>query len=221
MGRRTASASASLARGPLLRGITLVASMVVVLGAGPGSDASAKKVWNFESDAPGAIARGFHGEVGRWEVVRDGDNRVLAQQAENESPVYNVTLVEGTTAKDLDLSVRVRAVKGEIDQGGGLVWRAKDAKNYYIARFNPLEENYRVYKVQDGKRTQLKSAKAPADQSWHTLRIAMNGSKITCYLDGKKTLEAEDSTFPDAGRIGLWSKADAQTYFDDLMFASE
>ena len=108
---------------------------------------------------------------------------------------------------------------GKNDQGGGLVWRAKDAKNYYIARYNPLEDNFRVYKVEGGKRTMFENAKVPGDMEWHTLRITMKGSKITCYLDGKKHLEAEDSTFPEAGRIGLWSKADAQSYFDDLTVA--
>jgi hypothetical protein len=91
-----------------------------------------------------------------------------------------------------------------------------DAKNYYIARYNPLEDNFRVYKVEDGKRTQFQSAKIPGDDKWHTLRITMAGAKITCYLDGQKYLEAEDSTFPDAGMIGLWSKSDAQSYFDEL-----
>ena len=111
----------------------------------------------------------------------------------------------------------MRAVAGEVDRGGGVVWRAKDAKNYYIARYNPLEDNFRVYKVVDGKRTMFKSAKTPGDEKWHTLRVTMVGSKITCYLDGQKHLETEDATFPLAGRIGLWSKADAQSYFDELI----
>ena len=110
----------------------------------------------------------------------------------------------------------MRAVAGEVDRGGGLIWRARDAKNYYIARYNPLEDNFRVYKVQDGKRTQFQSAKVPGDEAWHTLRVTMAGPRITCRLDGKTLLEVEDATLPDAGMIGLWSKADAQSYFDDL-----
>lgn len=188
----------------------------MILGAGPVSGGTTRQVWDFESDQPGTLARQFRSEVGRWEVVRDGDNRVLAQGARNDNPVYNVALVEGTSIKDLDLSVRVRAIAGEVDRGGGLVWRARDAKNYYVARYNPLEDNFRVYKVQDGKRTQLQSAKVPADGAWHTLRVTMVGSKIACDLDGKRYLDAEDTTFSDPGMIGLWSKADAQSYFDDL-----
>jgi hypothetical protein len=201
--------SAAHRTGPSL----LAATFLAALGAAPLAE---RKVWDFEKDEPGKIAKGFSAEVGTWEVAKDGDNRVLYQKAENENPVYNVALATGTSYKDVDLSVKVKAVAGEIDQGGGLVWRAKDKSNYYIARFNPLEDNYRVYKVEAGKRTQFASAKAPNDQKWHTLRVTMAGSKIACYLDGEKLLEADDATFPGAGRIGLWSKADAQSYFDDL-----
>lgn len=177
---------------------------------------TARRVWDFEADAPGKIAQGFTNEVGQWEVATDGENHVLYQKARNEDATFNVAFVEGTSYKDLDLSVKLRAVAGEVDQGGGVVWRAKDKKNYYICRYNPLEDNFRVYKVQDGKRTQFASAKIPGDVKWHALRVTMAGNAITCYLDGKKHLEAEDSTFPEAGKIGLWSKADAQSYFDDL-----
>jgi hypothetical protein len=149
-------------------------------------------------------------------VAKDGDNHVLFQKAKNEDATFNVALIQGTSYKDIDLSVKLRAVAGEVDRGGGVVWRAKDAKNYYIARYNPLEDNFRVYKVEGGKRTQFQSAKVPGDEKWHTLRVTMVGAKITCFLDDQKHLEAEDSTFPDAGMIGLWSKADAQSYFDEL-----
>jgi hypothetical protein len=188
--------------------------MVLAAGNGP-----ARKVWDFESDPPGTIARGFRNEAGRWEVVRDGDNHVLAQKASNDDATFNVALVGATSYKDLDLSVRLKAVAGEVDRGGGLVWRARDAKNYYIARYNPLEDNLRVYKVEGGKRTQFQSARVPGDEAWHTLRVTMAGPRITCQLDGKTLLEAEDTTFPEAGMIGLWSKADARSYFDDLTVA--
>ncbi len=111
-----------------------------------------------------------------------------------------------------------KAVRGKIDQGGGLVWRYQDAKNYYVARMNPLESNYRVYKVVDGKRTQLgtkEDVKIPAGE-WHVLKIEQTGEQIECWLDGKKYLEVKDDTFTKAGRVGLWTKADAQTRFDDL-----
>lgn len=174
------------------------------------------RVWDFGSDEPGHIAQGFTGEVGRWEVARDGGEAVLAQRAENPKRTYNLALVAGSSYRDLDLSVRIKAVAGETDQGGGIVWRAKDKDNYYIARYNPLEPNLRLYKVEDGKRTQLDHADAPGDHGWHTLRITMKGREVLGYLDGRKLLEAEDETFAEAGRIGVWSKSDARSYFDDL-----
>src|SRR5271165_2457821 len=137
--------------------ITLLVAFVLILGAAS-PETEAKKTWDFESDEPGKIAKGFTNEVGRWVVAQDGKNRVLAQKAESDDDTFNVTLIEGTSYKDLDLSVRLKAVAGKNDQGGGLVWRAKDAKNYYIARYNPLEDNFRVYKVVDGKRTIFQSA---------------------------------------------------------------
>ena len=174
------------------------------------------QAWDFEADEPGGPAKGITGEVGRWVVEQDGKGRVLAQKAANDDDTFNVALAEGTSSKDVDLSVRLKAMAGKNDQGGGLVWRARDAKNYYIARYNPLEDNLRVYKVEGGKRTMFEHAKVAGDLEWHTLRVTMNGPRMTCYFDGKKSLEAEDSTFTAAGRIGLWSKADAQTHFDDL-----
>lgn len=141
---------------------------------------------------------------------------MLAQIAKNDRPVFNVLLVSETDYQNLDLSVHMYAVAGEIDQGGGLVWRARDAQNYYIARHNPLEDNFRVYKVVDGRRMQLQSADVPKSSGWRIIRITMKGDAIECFLDGKKFLQATDSTFAGPGKIGLWTKADAQTLFDDL-----
>lgn len=205
----------------LFLGLLILSSPI--LGPAQAADADqtsrSRRTWTFESDEPGRRAKGVTSEVGVWEVARDGDNRVLHQKAKNDDPVYNVALAEDGAYRDLDLSVRVKAVAGEIDQGGGVVWRAKDKNNYYVCRYNPLEDNFRLYKVEDGKRTQFATAKVAGDQAWHTVRVRMTGSDITCEFDGKPLLHAQDATFPDAGRIGLWSKADAQTYFDDLTVA--
>jgi hypothetical protein len=113
--------------------------------------------------------------------------------------------------------VSFKAVCGVIDQGGGPVWRYQDADNYYIARANPLESNYRVYKVIDGKRIQLDSAdiEVPAG-CWHRLRVVHKGDEIRCYLNGKLLLEVTDTALRTEGRVGLWTKADAVTLFDDL-----
>jgi hypothetical protein len=182
------------------------------------------RTWSFDSLPAGALGTGFTAGPGDWKIqlnpAATSQPNVLAQLAKNDRPVFNVLLVSDTDYKDLDLSVRMHAVAGEIDQGGGLVWRARDAQNYYIARYNPLEDNYRVYKVVDGKRTQLQSADAPKTGGWRTLRITMKGDAIECFLDGKRFLQIADSTFTGPGKIGLWTKADAQTLFDDLTVTS-
>jgi hypothetical protein len=175
-----------------------------------------KRVWMFDGDATGGAAKGFTAEVGVWTVAEVPGGKVLAQTAKNASATFNIALAGDTHAKDVDLSVALRAIAGKVDQGGGIVWRAKDAKNYYLARYNPLEDNYRVYKVVDGKRTQLQNADIPHSAGEHTLRVTMNGDHIECYYDGKKHLDARDATFTAAGKIGLWTKADAQTQFDNL-----
>jgi hypothetical protein len=180
------------------------------------SKAPEKIVWNFDSDAEGKTATGFTTVVGKWSVVADGKNRVLAQTARSDDSVFNLALIDDANYADVDLSVRLKAIAGKVDQGGGVVWRAKDAKNYYVCRFNPLEDSFRVYKVVGGKRTQLETTKVPGDNDWRTLRITMRGDHIECFLDGKLHLKTDDKTFRRPGSIGLWAKADANSYFDDL-----
>ena len=178
------------------------------------------RTWNFDGDRSGAIAPKFTNDFGDWKVAADTDAptkpNVLAQVAKSSGPTFNVTLIEDTNYKDVDISVSMKAVAGNTDQGGGLVWRAKDARNYYIARYNPLEDNYRVYKVEAGRRSELQSANIRKSAGWHTLRISMVADHIECYYDGRKYLDVKDATFPGSGKIGLWSKADAQTHFDNL-----
>ncbi len=187
-------------------------------------DTQAEYTWSFDEFSPGQAPGGFVGAVGQWQVAADDSApsppRVLAQLASNADDIFNVVLLPETAYQDLDMSVRLRAVAGRVDQGGGLLWRARDAQNYYIARYNPLEDNFRVYKVVDGRRRMLESTTLQLDhEAWHVLRVVMEGDGIRCYLDGNMYLEARDSTFPDGGQVGLWTKADAQTHFDDLMLA--
>jgi len=127
----------------------------------------------------------------------------------------------GTNSKNVDISVKMKAVAGKEDQGGGLVWRAMDSNNYYVARYNPLEDNYRVYRVEQGRRIQLQNADIKHSEGWHTLRVRMEGDHIQCYYDGGKYLDVKDSTFQVSGKIGLWTKADAQSHFDDLTMSGE
>ena len=198
-----------------------LAAVLLMIGCSASAGEGPKKTWTFEDDAAGSTPRGFSPSVGQWKVVATDDGKVLAQSAKSADPVFNVTLVDDTNARDVDISVKLKALAGELDQGGGLVWRAKDAQNYYIARFNHKEDNFRVYKVVDGKRSQpFQNADVKHHDGWTIVRVTMMGDHIECYLDGKKYLDVQDTRFPDAGKIGVWSKSDAQSQFDDLALAA-
>jgi hypothetical protein len=124
--------------------------------------------------------------------------------------------------RDFSASVKIKAISGVEDQGGGLIWRYKDRNNYYIARYNPLENNFRLYRIVNGVRKQLESTDGDIKQGeWFTLAIQMKGNKITCTLNGKTMIESTDKTFESAGLIGFWTKADAVTHFDDLKISAE
>jgi hypothetical protein len=178
---------------------------------------------NFESSATGQAPAGFmtsftgREQVKDWKVIDDNGNKVVAQLAKNEGNYYNLLVLDKPQYKDLTLSVKIKAVSGNEDQGGGLVWRYVDSNNYYIARYNPLENNLRFYRVVDGSRKQLKSVDSdiPA-RVWFTMSIEMKGNKISCSLNGQKLIEATDDTFTEAGQVGLWTKADAVSYFDEV-----
>ncbi len=195
-------------------------------------DEPAAKRWIFEDAKAGELPKGWTaaktgtGPGSVWKVVEDSSApkgpKVLAQtSSEGPIPLFNLCVADDTSYTDVDLSVSLKPREGDKDQGGGLVWRYKDADNYYVARVNPLEDNFRAYKVVAGKRAQLGSAEVEAAAGkWHTIRIVHKGDQIQCYLNGKLHLDAKDATFKDAGKIGLWTKADAVTSFDDLSVAA-
>ncbi len=185
--------------------------------AGDVPGAPAPRRWSFSEGVAAALPAGFTPAGGRWGLAARGG---LLQSAQNERPVFNVVLIDDTNYADVDIVVRVEAVDGEIDRGGGPLWRAQDADNYYVARWNPLEDNYRVYKVVDGVRTQLGGAATEPGAAARTLHVRMVGSVIECSLDDEPLLRVEDTTFPAAGKVGLWAKADARTLFRDLEVGS-
>ncbi len=138
---------------------------------------------------------------------------------------FPLLIRDGVTVADLDLSVRFQAVSGKVDQAAGLVWRYQDANNYYLVRANALEDNVVAYKVEKGRRIDLPvkgqgrtyGATAPVSRTgWNTLSVAVRGDGFNVSLNGAKLYEVEDKTFPKAGRIGLWTKADSVMMFDDL-----
>ncbi len=184
-------------------------------------------LFTFQNDSVGILPPGWttaltgRGKPCRWEVIDDHGNKVLAQLS-SETPDYRFNLIvnDHLEYKNVEISVRFKGVKGRGDQGGGPVWRYRDANNYYVVRANPLENNFRLYKVVNGNRRMLKSASLRIDTGkWYTIKVVMNGNRIICYFNGKKELEAVDDTFSQPGKTGLWTKSDAVTWFDDFRVA--
>jgi hypothetical protein len=199
----------------VVRAISFVSSMAAVLLAAQFGRAIYRS--HFERGTEGKVPVEWKEQVGEWRIVKVDGHKVLAQRAQSPDNVFNL-IFANLQGDDLDVSVKFKAVAGKLDQGGGLAWRAKDKNNYYVARYNPLEDNYSVYRVQAGKLTMFKSAAIRHTPGWHTLGVSMRGTHIECFYDEKKYLDCNDSTFSDVGLIGLWTKADAQTHFDDLTY---
>jgi hypothetical protein len=107
-------------------------------------------------------------------------------------------------------------IDGKADMGGGLIWRATDDRNYYLTRANPLEQNIRIYRVVNGVRHLLKNFDHIIDvRQWHSLRVVTKGCQVQVFFDDKSVFDLCDQTF-STGQVGLWTKSDAVTYFDDL-----
>ena len=184
--------------------------------------------YNFDADAVGQMPAKFHaaltghGAKPEWAVNADAtapsQPNVLAQLSRDKTDYrFPLAILDEGSFKDVELSVKFKAVSGEVDRAAGLVFRLTDANNYYIVRANALEGNYRLYHVVAGKRQQFAGANLKvASDEWHELRVQCIGNKITCYYDGEKKIEATDGTFSEGGKVGLWTKADSITYFDDM-----
>ena len=208
--------------------LILVAALISFLAVAMAEPPISDVAWNFEDAVVGQLPKGWSaaktgdGEAGVWKVIEDASapsgTKVLAQTSDSPGPMFNLCVAGESSFKDVALAVSFKAVKGKIDQGGGLVWRYIDANNYFVVRINPLEDNFRLYKVVNGKRTQIATndgLKIPVGQ-WHKMSVSMKGDQIECSLDGKRYLEATDATITKPGKVGFWTKADAQSYFDDF-----
>jgi Domain of Unknown Function (DUF1080) len=158
-----------------------------------------------------------------WTVVQDDTApsrpNVLKQSGQ---ATYPVCLKDDTSLQNGFVEVKFKAISGKEDQAGGLVWRAKDANNYYIARANALENNVTIYHTINGRRTEKKRAslKVPSNQ-WHALRVDFQGAHFTVTFNGQKALDWDDDTFKDAGKVGVWTKADSVTAFDDFVYGAK
>jgi hypothetical protein len=190
------------------------------------SAASAETV-SFDTDSPGSLPMAWQeGVTGRgaakWAVVQDesapSKPNVLRQNGVGSFPWC---VRRGTAIEDGFVEVRFKALAGSEDQAGGVVWRWKDGDNYYVARANALENNVSLYYTQSGRRITIKYVDAPvAAKAWHTLRVEFSGSRISVALNGKTYIDLRDEHIKGAGAVGLWTKADSVTAFDDFSFGS-
>jgi hypothetical protein len=186
-----------------------------------GTTATVAYVENFDAiDLGRWLPEGFRPYEGNW--------RVLANQPACPSPVlvqdrpvlpWAVLLVTGERRELADGHVKVRfqPASGVADQAGGIIFRANDPKNFYLARASALEDTWTLYVVKEGVRTALEEMRIdpPAAGSWHTMEVWCEGDSLKATFDGQHTVEANDATF-SSGWCGLWTRADGVTRFDDL-----
>jgi hypothetical protein len=198
-----------------------------------GFTASAVRIVNFDNAQLGKTPPGWtvamtnHGRAPQWEVRRDGSAPtqpyVLAQVAAD--PVGDrcpLAIWEGASMRDGEISVRLKPLSGHEVEAGGIVWRYRDANNYYLARANATDKNVQVFKVVNGRRMPI-MAGVPHDvaaNEWSTLKVWTRGSRFQIYIDHRRVLQGQDSTFTGPGKVGLWTVADSVTYFDDFRISS-
>jgi hypothetical protein len=170
------------------------------------------------------------GHPGTWVVRQDAgapSHPLVLAQTDTDATGYRFPhcVVDGLVAQDLTLSVAFKPVSGQGDQAAGLLWRYRDKDNYYVVRANALENNVVLYKVEGGRRTDLPlkgegrtyGKKATVHSgAWSTLAVCVKGNLFEVAFNGTKLYEVEDATFTEPGRVGVWTKADSVTYFDDL-----
>jgi hypothetical protein len=184
-------------------------------------------VFNFEKDIIGQPPKGFtsyatgSGPAGKWVIQEMADapsgKRVVVQtDADTTDNRFPVLIADKEDYVDVDVSLKGKAISGKGDQGIGLVFRFRDPQSYYVVRGNALENNVRLYKMMNSRRKQLAGADVKVTSGqWHTLRAVARGNHIVCSFDGQKVIDIQDATYT-TGKVGLWTKADSVTAFDDL-----
>src|SRR6266446_9825116 len=206
----------------------------LTVGASKGADDAQQqsKAFNFDSDTVGKPPSGFTsyasggGPAGKWVVTAmddapSGKNVVVQTDADRTDTRFPVLIAENGEYADLDVSMKAKSISGKIDQGMGLVFRFRDPNSYYVVRANALENNFRLYKMVNGRRLQFAGANVKvASGQWHTLRVVAKGDHIVCYFNGKPLIDAHEKTYA-SGKIGLWTKADSVIAFDDLQVSTQ
>ena len=209
-------------------GITAAALLAALVGAIGVAGGESTTRFGFDGDAVDAPPPGFSfgrtggGRAGRWVVQAASDapsgGHVLAQlDADDTDYRFPVAVADGPTVGDLRLSVRCKPVSGKVDQACGLVFRYRDENAYYVARANALEDNVNLYYVKEGRRRQVAGWRGKVTGgAWHALGVEARGDHLVVSWDGKAVVDAHDPTFAQPGKVGLWTKADSVTEFDDL-----
>lgn len=202
-----------------------LASLLAVSILGAGASASRAETHSFDSDVPGSLPIAWEqGVTGRgaprWSVRQDesapSQPNVLVQSG---SGTFPWCVLRGSSLRDGFVEVKFKPLAGKEDQAGGVVWRWKDGDNYYVARANALENNVSLYHTSAGRRTTIRYVDAPvAAKAWHSLRVEFSGTRIRVALDGKTYIDLEDGHIAGAGAVGLWTKADSATAFDDFTY---
>jgi hypothetical protein len=201
--------------------------IVGLIGAAALAQEKHVTTFNFETDTVGQAPKGFElaltgrGKPGKWIVQRVDDapsgKNVLAQVDGDDTGYRFPIAYTGPELKDLRLSVKCKPVSGKGDQGCGIVWRLKDKDNYYITRANALEDNVHLYRVVKGSRDRFSGWDGKVTSGvWHELAVEMTGDHIEVFFDGKRVIDEHDDAFKEAGKFGVWTKADSIVQFDDL-----
>src|SRR5260370_34841249 len=172
---------------------------------------------------PGWTATQTGSGMAKWSVEKDASApskpNVLKQSGQATFPVC---FKNDTNITAGFVEVKFKPVAGREDQAGGVIWRVQDANNYYISRANALEDNVTIYHKIKGKRVAFKNINTKvASGVWHTLRVDFEGNKFSVIFDGTKVIEATDASFANAGKVGVWTKSDIVTAFDDFSYASK
>jgi hypothetical protein len=183
----------------------------------PPSSAAAGS-WNFDGDATGGLPAGAELFSGSWVVRAEADApskpNALCQVGDAEFPA--IALGNGVYG-DLTVTMRFKPISGKVDQAAGIISRVQDKDNYYIIRANVLETNVNLYKYAGGRRSGIKDGSVKvANSQWQELRLEVSGDRLRGFLNGQLVVEAIDRTYK-AGRVGLWTKADSVTCFDDVV----
>jgi len=203
---------------------------------------TAAQTINFDSAKPGTVPPGWTtvcplpGGPAKWEILKDpsapSPPYVFAQLSrETDNHPSPLAILDKVNVKDGDLSVRLKPVAGREDRTGGLVWRYRDANNYYLVRANAVENSVVLYKVADGKTTPLAARSGPPRtygvkhpvpaNEWSALKVQFRGPLFSVYFNHRRLFQVVDSTFAQPGKVGLWTKAGSVTYFDDFRISGK